>query len=223
MDIRKNKQGIRRTSEERNNNSNNQTTKATRTNKSWTECKHVFLCIVHFLQTGECVKSYTGHHHAVNCLEVGSTSVSSQTPCDHLEFYSAAIAQNDEFKGTFHSPSSRLLKRKMSLRNSIISVDTYWYVSSIHLAQRKLCIRKTEPAVKMKCHLDFTKLHGHGGERWPTEVTSNTYFTVWRVSGLALVSLSEQAHSMLQITEDGSRLFTGSNDQTVRSYNLKVN
>ena len=32
-----------------------------------------------------------------------------------------------------------------------------------------------ELALEAKFDLDFIELHGHGDERWPTEVTSNTY------------------------------------------------
>ena len=33
-----------------------------------------------------------------------------------------------------------------------------------------------ELALEVKCISTFTELHVHANERWPTEVTSNTYF-----------------------------------------------
>ena len=73
---------------------------------------------------------------------------------------------------------SRLLDVKTSPRNSILNLDTFRYM---HLSQLKLCTRKMELALEVKFHLDFhwvteLELHVQGDERWPMEVTSNTYF-----------------------------------------------
>ena len=45
----------------------------------------------------------------------------------------------------------------------------------MHLSQYKICTRKMELVLEVKFISTFT-LHVHGDERWPTEVTSNTYF-----------------------------------------------
>ena len=77
-------------------------------------------------------------------------------PCGHVEFKSA-VAQNDEFKGSFVA---------RSMVSLAIRTDKN---GSIYLSQHKLCARKIGLALGVK-------RHGHDGERWPTEVTSNTYF-----------------------------------------------
>ena len=46
----------------------------------------------------------------------------------------------------------------------------------MHLSQQKLCTRKMEVALEVKVISTFTEIHVHGDERWPTEVTLNTYF-----------------------------------------------
>ena len=47
----------------------------------------------------------------------------------------------------------------------------------MHLSQHKLCTRKTElSCARWNFISTFTELHAHSDERWPTEVTSNTYF-----------------------------------------------
>ena len=43
----------------------------------------------------------------------------------------------------------------------------------MRLSQHKLCARKTELALDVNFRSTFNGLHGH--ERWPTEMTSNTY------------------------------------------------
>ena len=76
-------------------------------------------------------------------------------PCGHFDFESAETAQNDEFKGSFDSSSSRSLNVKTEPRNSILSLDTFKYFHYIHLSQHKLCTRKMELALELKFYLDF--------------------------------------------------------------------
>ena len=47
-------------------------------------------------------------------------------PCGHLDFESAVTAQNDEFKVSFDSSSSRSLNAQTKPRNSTLSLDTQY-------------------------------------------------------------------------------------------------
>lgn len=70
--------------------------------------------------------------------------------CYHLAFELMVIALNDEFKCSFHS---------------LYSQETQY-----------LALILTDQFVRWNLIMTFPKLYNHGGEPWPTEVTSKTYF-----------------------------------------------
>ena len=59
----------------------------------------------------------------------------------------------------------------------VFTLDTFRYVRWMHFSQHKLCtIGKWSLHSRWNFITTFTKLHVHGDERWPTEVTSDTCF-----------------------------------------------
>ena len=80
-------------------------------------------------------------------------------PCGHFDLESAVTAQNDESKGSFHSSYSRLCHNKSCALGK-------WACTRGEIVPRLLLTRTV-----------------HGDERWPKEVTSNTYFRGVVLSG----------------------------------------
>ena len=98
--------------------------------------------------------------------------------CAHLDFQSAITLHNDELEGSFHRSYSRLLNVKTSSRNSIRSLDTFRCVPEFTC--RKISYAQETWSLHSRWNFisTLTEWHVYGGERWPTEVTSNTYSAV---------------------------------------------
>ena len=79
------------------------------------------------------------------------------------------LHKNAEFKGSSGSSYSRSLNVKTQPRNSNTFVECI--CRNISFAPGKWSLHSRWNFIST-----FTDLHVHGDERWPTEVTSNTYF-----------------------------------------------
>ena len=106
-------------------------------------------------------------------------------PCGHLDFESAVTAQRRN-QGSFDSSYSRSLNVKTQPRTE--------YLASILSDKFDKCIcRNISCALgKWSLHSRWNlsrlslSLHVHGDERWPIEVTSNTYFRGVEVCSLEI-------------------------------------
>ena len=72
-------------------------------------------------------------------------------------FWVSGYCTKWRIQGSFDSSSSRSLNVKTWPRNSILSIDTYRYVSSMHLPQHKLCTTKTVLALEVNFFSTFTE------------------------------------------------------------------
>ena len=83
-----------------------------------------------------------GNQGLLNTGETRFSAVWSPRLCK-----SAITAQNDEFKGSFHSSYSCLLTSKLSQETQCLTFDTFRYVRYVHLLQHESCTRKMELAL----------------------------------------------------------------------------
>ena len=93
-------------------------------------------------------------------------------PYGHLAFESAVTAQIDEFNALFITRLRSYLRGLGQDTQYLVSILTEKLVRGICLNPKRT---KAGLALEMKWNFisTFTKLHGHGDKRWPTEVTSS--------------------------------------------------
>ena len=91
--------------------------------------------------------------------------------CGQQDLGSVVTAQNDEFKGSFHSLYLRLVTSKLSQETqSLASILSDTFVKCI-CRNISCALGKWSLQSRWNFISTFTELHVHGDERWPTEVT----------------------------------------------------
>ena len=78
-------------------------------------------------------------------------------PCGQPRFWVSGYCKRWWIQGSFDSSYSRSLNVKTWPRNSILSLNTSKYVRLMHLSQHKLCTKKMELALEVKCISTFTE------------------------------------------------------------------
>ena len=76
-----------------------------------------------------------------------------------LDYYKSYVKNSPKFGSIILNRWETGRFARLSPRNSIRSLNTYWKVSSMHLLQYEWCTRKTELALETKFYLDFHEVY----------------------------------------------------------------